>query len=330
MGTYPERPQFFANHFIRTMVKTCLAQDVSPTGFALLTTIVMTEDASHYRRPVTFYDAQLMPLIGVNSKKTMTNVRRRCVAAGWLHYEPGHKGVASRYFVIIPKHAEGLDDLPTDEGFGSFFEPNGDRKGTGWGPQGGRYIPIPIPTPSSGADEASLLNGKPERKTSRNGVHKAKREKPDPFAAIRDRLTKKFAPPIVDDALTVARRFTELNPDRRTVDTAEKIAGRFAGFISEHRKTGAVELLTTYYALDDAKQWQAEVDAGKRLALDAPPLKVCRFLESRRKANPVQTNPKGPDPRVEAERRKVEAADKHAAKPGDCKRWIQGKDVAHA
>ena len=117
MAQYPGREPFFANRFIRLLVKSCVANEIGTNAFAMLTIVVMTEDASHYRRGITFYDGQLMPLLGINSKDTMYKVRKRAIEAGWLHFEPGYKGKASTYWVMIPEHAEHIDDCPTDEGY---------------------------------------------------------------------------------------------------------------------------------------------------------------------------------------------------------------------
>jgi hypothetical protein len=96
--------------------KTCAAQEIGPTGAYLVTIIAHQEDSCRYRRPVTFYDSQLMPILGVTSQETLTTARRKAVAAGWLSYSPGHKGRASTYFVCVPSHVSGLEDGTIDEG----------------------------------------------------------------------------------------------------------------------------------------------------------------------------------------------------------------------
>jgi hypothetical protein len=99
------------------MVKTCVASEFGPEVFALLTIVAHTEDAAHYRRPVTFYNPILMPLVGCRSESTFKRVRDKAVKAGWLVYIPGNIGKPAKYWVTIPDHATGLDDQPTDEGF---------------------------------------------------------------------------------------------------------------------------------------------------------------------------------------------------------------------
>ena len=113
--TYPARPPFFAMRFVRAMVKTCVATEHGADVFALLTIVATTEDAAHYRRAVVFLNDQLASVCGL-SLKQLKRVRERAVSAGWLHYVPGRRGVAPRYWVTIPDHAADLDDLPTDEG----------------------------------------------------------------------------------------------------------------------------------------------------------------------------------------------------------------------
>ncbi len=114
--TYPKRPAFFANKAIRAAIKTCVANEHGQDVFCLLCVVAHTEDAAHYRRPVTFYSGQLMPLIGILSESTFKRVRQRAVDSGWLVYIPGAKRKPASYFVTIPERAQGLDDLPTDEG----------------------------------------------------------------------------------------------------------------------------------------------------------------------------------------------------------------------
>ena len=86
---YPKRPKYFANHFIRVMTKKCIANILGPQAFTLLTVIAMTEDARWYTDPVTYYNEQLAPLVGLNSVDSLDRVRAKCIASGWLRYTPG-------------------------------------------------------------------------------------------------------------------------------------------------------------------------------------------------------------------------------------------------
>lgn len=158
--TYPtsQRYPYFAMKFIRKLVKEVVAQELGQTGFILLSVVATTEDASGYRRAVTYTDGQLLPILGVSSTSTISLARKKCVEAGWLHYEPGCRGKPSRYWVILPKSAEDLDDRPTDEGhddgLDTIIEPFADgfpsdfRARTERFPSKNRaLLPIPVPEP---------------------------------------------------------------------------------------------------------------------------------------------------------------------------------------
>lgn len=116
MLEYPVRPQYFAYKLIRQMVKSCAAQEIGALGFALVSTIVTTEDAAGYKRAVTFYDAQLMMILGAENQKKLAAARSKAIAAGWISYEHGRRGVPGRYFGTIPTSATLVDDAPSDEG----------------------------------------------------------------------------------------------------------------------------------------------------------------------------------------------------------------------
>lgn len=109
---YPKRPSHFAHKFVRRLAKSAAAQEIGPEACWLLTVIAHQEDAVHYRRAVTWYEGQLMPLVGLKCRRTLARVRDKAIEAGWLHYEPGRKGVAGVYWVLIPDHAEPFDDSP--------------------------------------------------------------------------------------------------------------------------------------------------------------------------------------------------------------------------
>lgn len=110
---YPKRPQYFAHKFCRQLIKQAVAQEIGPDGFCLLTCVAMTEDAKGYTGAVTFFNGQLMPLCGFTTEKRLIAVRQRCVEAGWLHYEPGGKGIAGKYWCVLPFAAR--NDGPVDE-----------------------------------------------------------------------------------------------------------------------------------------------------------------------------------------------------------------------
>jgi hypothetical protein len=126
---YPRRGPYFAHRYCRLLTKTCAAQELGHAAFVLCVTIAHLEDAKRYAGPVTFFNEQLFPLIGVRKWESLDWARRRAVQVGWLHYEPGNRGLRQpgRYWVTTPPAFEHLDDSPCDE---SQYPANGDRKAT--------------------------------------------------------------------------------------------------------------------------------------------------------------------------------------------------------
>lgn len=132
MMPYPRRPSFFAQRFIRVMVKSAAAQHIGTDAFALLSVVSSTEDARRYTGPVAFYNEQLMALVGFGSKKRLVSARSRAINAGWLQYRRGGKSKAGLYFVTIPDELVGIPDGPSDESgelCRSDTEPQAERKG---------------------------------------------------------------------------------------------------------------------------------------------------------------------------------------------------------
>lgn len=115
MDSYPARESYFALKYIRRLIKACVANSEGQTAFILLATVVSTEDASHYRRGVNFWDSQLLPLIGVSTWRALDKARSACVEAGLLHYERGNRKAPAVYWVLENAMLQGLDDSPTDE-----------------------------------------------------------------------------------------------------------------------------------------------------------------------------------------------------------------------
>lgn len=115
MSEYPRREQYFAFKFCRLLTKTAAAQELGADVCWLLTVVANQEDAKRYRGAVTYYNEQLMPLVGVNSPEALNRVRKKAIKCGWLHYEPGGKRKAGRYWVVVPDECEGIEDGPCDE-----------------------------------------------------------------------------------------------------------------------------------------------------------------------------------------------------------------------
>lgn len=112
---YPSRPKFFAYRFCRVLAKACVANDLGAGVCWLLTVVAHTEDAKGYRSPVTFFNEQLVPLVGAKNVQALDRIRAKAVAAGWLVYRAGRKGKAGQYWVEIPAAHRDWDDAPTDE-----------------------------------------------------------------------------------------------------------------------------------------------------------------------------------------------------------------------
>lgn len=118
MPSYPEnRPPFFAQRYIRLMTKTCAAQEIGTSGFALCAAVACQEDAKRYSGPVTYFNGQLLPILGLSKWKSLNNARQAAIDAGWLFYSPSPLGQhkAGRYWVTIPSEAGELPDGNCDE-----------------------------------------------------------------------------------------------------------------------------------------------------------------------------------------------------------------------
>lgn len=116
METYPKRPSHFAHKFCRIMMRCCVAQDIGPDAAYMLTQIVHTEDAAHYRRAVRFFNDQLVAACGFANVKALQRARDKAVASGWLHYEEGARSRPAIYWAMIPEWAAEVDSGPMDEG----------------------------------------------------------------------------------------------------------------------------------------------------------------------------------------------------------------------
>lgn len=117
---YPKRPQLFALRFTRIVCRSCAAQEISGDGVALLVAVAHVEDSKRYTGAVTFWNDQLLPILGLRSWSALERVRNRCIAAGWLHYEPGGKSRPGRYWVTIPARLEVLGQEPLGVNPGDF------------------------------------------------------------------------------------------------------------------------------------------------------------------------------------------------------------------
>lgn len=114
MSSYPKRPSHFAHKFVRLIMRQCVANELGPDVAFLLVTIAHTEDAKRYASAVTWFNEQLMAVVGARGVKALIKTRQRAVDAGWLHYAPGAKGKPGKYWVTIPNGLESIRDEACD------------------------------------------------------------------------------------------------------------------------------------------------------------------------------------------------------------------------
>ncbi|MBN2133634.1 MAG: hypothetical protein JW741_29300, partial [Sedimentisphaerales bacterium] len=131
MDKYPKRESHFAHKLIRLMIRSCAAQEIGTDGFLLVAVIAHTEDAKHYTAPVTFWNDQLMSILGFASWGKLDRARKRAVAAGWLHYESGGKRVVGKYWGTVPRNLEGLPDGAVDSDYHHVFLSNSGEENGG-------------------------------------------------------------------------------------------------------------------------------------------------------------------------------------------------------
>lgn len=192
---YPRRPQYFAHRYCRLLTKCCAAMEIGPTAALLCMTIAMLEDSKRYTGPVTFYNEQLMPLIGVATWDALHRARDLALQHGWLVYQPGNRGKRrpGRYWVAIPADVDTLNDSACDESqypeTGNGSEPipdpipeNGEREGGREGEREGEPSTLSLPLARARATESSQgRKTKTRRKTAGGGA------------------PRRFKPPTVDE-----------------------------------------------------------------------------------------------------------------------------------
>lgn len=122
------RSAFFGQQVVRLMTKTCVANELGPTAFTLLAVVSAQQDAAG-GRAVNFFNEQLMPLVGIRKWDTLDAVRKACVKAGWLKYDPppaGSRRTPGLYSVQIPEKHAHVTDSRCDEGSPQPYPQNGD------------------------------------------------------------------------------------------------------------------------------------------------------------------------------------------------------------
>ena len=101
-ASYIHRPQYWAIKVLQEMARCGAANEIGPAGYTLVAVVAGFEDMHRYKTPVTFFNAQLMLMIGVTSHDTLIKVRAKAVEAGWLYYVQGGKNRAGVYASRIP------------------------------------------------------------------------------------------------------------------------------------------------------------------------------------------------------------------------------------
>lgn len=102
MMEYPARPPHFDRLYLRLLVDCEAVRLVGTDGFFLLMLIAQWEDRLRYCRAVLTWNEELKSKLGNVSTDKLYRIRKRCVDAGFLHYEAGTKGTPGRYFVLVP------------------------------------------------------------------------------------------------------------------------------------------------------------------------------------------------------------------------------------
>lgn len=128
---YPSRPQFFCAQFARLLGKSAAVFEIGTDGFCLLMLVVHIEDTRRYKSPPKFFNAALCDQLGGVSVSTLDRIRQRCVAAGWLHYEPGKKRQAGTYWVTIPPELDEVSAKQTTSSLGMNEDETDDSLRTG-------------------------------------------------------------------------------------------------------------------------------------------------------------------------------------------------------
>ena len=114
---YPKRSAFFAHNYTRIITKTCAAQEIGAEAALLCVVIAHLEDAKRYTGPVTFFNEQLYPLLGIRTWDRLKRTREAAIEAGWLYYEEPARGSRKPgvYWATIPDHLDGIGGEFLDE-----------------------------------------------------------------------------------------------------------------------------------------------------------------------------------------------------------------------
>ena len=76
------RKRFEKYHMIRVqrlLTRECVAQELGGEACWMLMVILGLQHVTEYRRPVTFYNGQLMSLLGIHSEKKLARIRQSAI-----------------------------------------------------------------------------------------------------------------------------------------------------------------------------------------------------------------------------------------------------------
>ena len=216
--------KLWAFHVIKLLAVPMVAQGLGANGCNLIRVIATLEDDQFYSGAVLATDENLRPMLAV-TEKTLVTARRRCIQAGWLHYEPGEKGSPSRMWVKIPQSV----DLRLRSNIQwKNSTTTGTRTGTTTGTTSGTttgittdpsYIPIPTPKPLPG--EAGFEKSSEEEIQKTNGEDKTSFEKKSEESERQQLEAIEHKQLVIDWERVYGPRLDEM-PDDKLVEIASR------------------------------------------------------------------------------------------------------------
>ena len=100
---YPkDRTNRYLFQMLDLLLVPVVARALGKSGLNLVRVIVSMENQMFFRQAVLITDDDLRPRVDC-SEKTLVEARRRCVEAGWIHYEPATMGQSSRIWTKVPQ-----------------------------------------------------------------------------------------------------------------------------------------------------------------------------------------------------------------------------------
>ena len=100
---YPkDRTNRYLFQMLDLLLVPVVARALGKSGLNLVRVIVSMENQMFFRQAVLITDDDLRPRVDC-SEKTLVEARRRCIEAGWIHYEPATMGQSSRIWTKVPQ-----------------------------------------------------------------------------------------------------------------------------------------------------------------------------------------------------------------------------------